>query len=172
MRKIYFLVLVSLFSCTQKKLEGEVPLVVEERIISNQDLYQIIQTLKTEKFQVYNQKHQIPHSIKNALSNWQGEKIRFASKGKAFRRGCIISKENLPTRQIITILKSKKHFVMTYNHGGIGLHKHFLFSKIRKGEIVESIWIGHVVGDVATKEEIIQALESDPEEFNTNMVCF
>jgi len=173
MHKILLLI-ITLFSCSNQKdlTAWGIPEIEEERILSNDDLKNIITTLKTEEFQVYNQKQKIPKAVNKLLNNWYGEKVRFASNGNKYRKDCVVTNRKMQSREIITILKSEKHFVMTYNHGGRGFHQHILFTELKKDKIAETIWIGNSSKALTTKEEIISELQSQSNWLHTNIVCY
>ena len=174
MPKILLPIIIILSSCSpQKDFKNlGIPEIEEERILSNKDLKKVIEILNTEKFQVYNQKNHIPKSVDKLLNNWYGEKVRFASNGEKYRKGCVVTNPKMPSREIITILKSENHFVMTYNHGGRGFHQHILFTGLNKNKIAKTIWIGNASKKLMTKDEIIKELEIESNRFHTNIVCY
>lgn len=175
MNKIYILLItVFLFSCGELRYYNAqgIPKSEKERILSNKDLQKIIETIKTEKFKQYDQKKKIPRSILHILSKWNGSKVRFASHGDEYRKGCVVENWRIPNREITTILRSKKYFVMTYNQGGYGRSKHILFAELKRGSVEKTIWIAYARGSLTTREEILKELAKPPKSFHTNIVNF
>ena len=172
MQKSILIILITLFSCCQKELIYQVPGFAEERIIEDTDLEKIINVIKSEEFEVYNKKREIPKSILKTLTKWQNKKVRFADKGEKYRKNDVIINPRIPNREIITILKSNKYFVMTYNHGGRGFHRHILFCDLENGEVANNIWIGNSSKELTSKEEIIEELMRESKWLYTNFVCY
>lgn len=174
MHKTLFLMTVIFLSCNGSKdlTDWGIPEIEEDRILSNRDLKYIIETIKTEKFKTYKQKQYIPKSVSKLLNIWYGDKVRFASNGDEYRKGCVVTNRKIPSREITTILKSETYFVMTYNHGGRAFHRHILFAELVNDKIAKTIWIGNAFRTLETKDDIIFELECERNYLHTNIVCY
>lgn len=150
----------------------------EKKILSNDSFIRILSSLKEESFEVSYDKKDVPKSLRNILERWNderkcpfGNEVKFANPNEDFESTDCALDPQLPTRQIILILKNNKHVVITYKHGGIGLHNHILWAEFQNG-FVKDIWVGVASKCLDSKAKIQETLNDKTENLNTNLVCY
>ena len=168
MRKIIIFLL--LLNCSTSQTNDNSRESWEIKILSNLSLEEVRWTLKNEDFVVYHKQKDIPKPIMDTLTRWS-KTVKFANPNQKYQETDLVNGfGNLPSRQLITILKNENYTIFTYNHGGFAHHQHLLWSKMKEDEIVD-IWIGSGNG-LTNKEKIITFLDQKQEDLNTNILCF
>ncbi len=140
------------------------------RILTNENLNNFVQNLKTDTFQISSDKDAIPRHIKKQL-----DKL-----AKGFSIGnpnqdwqcCCTSPRHLPERQLNFLAKSENVLVMTYKTGGWGVSTHLLLIRFDHKNILD-LWTGYCWADVSKVSDIVSYIEETRKsnrELNTNIV--
>lgn len=150
----------------------------EKKILSNVSFDQVISSLKEESFSTSKNKNDIPVSIIHLLESWNeerkcpfGNEVKFANPTEQFESTDCIIDSKIPQRQLIVVLKNDKHIVLTYRHGGIGLHNHIVWVELRKN-IVTDIWIGVTSKSLDSQTKVLEELSDRTKDLNTNIICY
>lgn len=142
----------------------------EKKILSNISFEKIRNSIEHDSLDVFYNKKDIPKSLIDTLKRWNKE-FSFANPKEKYRSTDVVTNPKLPCRQIIMILKTKNNIFITYKHGGLGFHHHILWAEIQ-GAKVKDVWIGVTFDDLNTVDNVKKVLSENPEDLNTNMVCF
>lgn len=126
------------------------------RILSNENWNDFVHSLKTDSFETFTDKAAIPGFVKKELHRL-AHGFSMANPGEAYRC-CCTSPENLPSRQLSFLAKSKDVLVMTYNTGGIGVSLHLLMIRFENNAIVD-LWSGYCWKDVKSIADILWFIE-------------
>lgn len=82
-----------------------------------------------------------------------------ADRDSSFEATDVISNSKLPTRQLRYLGRNRTSWIMTYKHGGWGLHYHFVFYKVEDGTV--KALISGVTGEhLETLEDIRKAISN------------
>jgi len=138
--------------------------------LSNLSFNEIRNIIQNESFTKYYNKKDIPHQIIDTLKSWNKD-FSFANPDETFRSTDVIRDPKMPCRQIMIILKSSHNIFITYKHGGIGFHHHILWAKF-DGENLVDLWIGVTFKEINDLEKVKLLLSGDPENLNTNIICY
>lgn len=142
----------------------------EKKILSNISFEKTRYSIEHDSLTAFYKKKEIPKSLIDTLRQWSRE-FNFANPNEKYRSTDVVISRKIPSRQIIMILKNENNIFITYKHGGLGFHHHILWAET-ENNIVKDIWIGVTFNDLDTIDKIRNVLSEDPEDLNTNMVCF
>lgn len=140
------------------------------KILSNENLDDFIQSIKTGTFQISIDKNAIPKHIKKQLDRLT----------KGFSIGnpnqdwqcCCTSPRRLPERQLNFLAKSKDILAMTYKTGGFGVSTHLLLIRFENNKIID-LWTGYCWADIGKVSDIVSYIDEarrNNREFNTNII--
>ena len=125
------------------------------KIIKSADFVSLIDTIQVLHFSSKNNKRAIPKFIRRALGCWRKGKFRIVNPGKFYNNSDAIIGHR-PTRQLGYFGLNEKFILLSYNHGGIGLHGHIFIIKY-SNKVIEKIWGIYGMGN--SKEDIILYLK-------------
>lgn len=175
MRQLLTLLLLTTFLLTtvtvlsQRKCSFQIDTI---KILTNQNLNNLLAELESDSFKITNNKKEIPKFIKKQLDCYVNG-FRIANPGQPYNSTCVIER-NLPMRQLRFLAKSDDLLVMQYNIGGFVLSSHLLLVKHREGKIID-LWKGNCFQEIKTIREAIGYLELNRNKewgLNTNIVYF
>lgn len=141
----------------------------ENKILSTENFNSIRKSLSNDEFEILNDKKLIPKSLMKLLGE-NKKRVKFSNPDEDYRSTDIVFNKNQPSRQIMMLAKSGSHLLLTYKHGGFGLHHHILWCELEKDK-VKDLWIGVTFKDLFTVEDVIMATDIDIKRLNTNKVC-
>jgi hypothetical protein len=105
----------------------------------------------------YNKKDSIPKIIINKIEQSIEGNFDIANPDKPFQSTDVIMDDKLPWRQLRFLGNAGNDWIMTYKHGGIGLHYHFITCKIIADKMV-AFNTGTSIDELETMTQIKQAL--------------
>jgi hypothetical protein len=158
-----------LFVFTTSVCKGQLYEYNESDVIENKSVDSIIGVLERQNLKLYKSKSEIPRIIKRTINSWD-EKFKIVNLGRPYQSSDIYSGK--PDRQLIAIFKNKNHFIMTYNHGGRGHHRHIMYFKTDNGKVID-FWVGYGRGrgnEMEDKENIKDWLTLKSQALQTNFV--
>jgi hypothetical protein len=113
----------------------------------------------------YSTKNSIPGILVKKLDTLSENSFELANPNESFQHSDVVNNNNkLPWRQLRFLGNSGKIWIMTYKHGGIGLHYHFVICKISDTEI-RLFKTGVSLIDLETIPQIKTALSAQKIEF-------
>jgi hypothetical protein len=112
----------------------------------------------------YSIKDSIPWIITRKLNELSESNFELANPNEPFQHSDAIVNDKLPRRQLKFLGKSNNIWIITYMHGGVGLHYHFVICKIANNEI-ESFRVGVSLVDLDTITQIEKALTDQKIDF-------
>jgi hypothetical protein len=124
------------------------------KILLDENLDSFVTSLKSEQFQTFRDKKNIPSFIKVQLDCLTKDKFSLANPGENYICCCTSSQE-LPRRQLLFFSLNKDVFLITYLTGGIGVSTTILLAKLKDDKIVD-IWTGYGFPKFKSKEEVIK----------------
>lgn len=92
----------------------------------------LIQMISKENFKIIKGYNQLPRYIKRCLNNLESAKFRITS-GTYNAADAVINLR--PNRKIVYAGKSKFFYLLSYLHGGKGLHQHTLLIRISNDSV-------------------------------------
>ena len=110
-----------------------------------------------ESASVFYKKSSIPGFIKKEFKKSSGYKIKMANPGKKYQASDVRSNPFLPTRRLICLIKAPSTYILFYEHGGRGKHKHCIVFKM-DGRKVEKVISLSVSPMLPSYEELRAAL--------------
>lgn len=140
------------------------------KILTNENLDDFVQSLKTDTFQISADKSAIPKHIKKQLDKLT-KGFSIGNPNQAWQC-CCTSPRRLPERQLNFLAKSKNVLVMTYKTGGIGVSTHLLLIRFDNKKIID-LWTGYCWADVSQVSDIVSYIaesRKNNQELNTNIV--
>ena len=166
---IFFLLTLPFCVTAQKSCDFKID---TSKILLNENLDKFISKLQTEKFTVYNNKNEIPKSVKKSL-DCLTKKFSIANPNQEYAC-CCTSSAKLPRRKLLFLSKSEDILVMTYLTGGFGVSTHLVFIQFDNDKIID-LWAGHGSESLKSNKEIeqfIKELRNKEWGLNTNIVYF
>ncbi len=139
-------------------------------VIENKSVDNVIAVIDKEDLKLYKDKKEIPKIIKATIKSWD-RKFKLANPGQYYEATDIVSGRH-PRRQLIAIFKSEKYFIMTYNHGGYGHHRHIMYFQIDNDKVID-FWVGYGRGrgnEMEDKQNIKDWLTLKAGSLQTNFV--
>src|SRR5690349_21327491 len=100
------------------------------RILKDRNLDSLLTGLQLEEFQIFNDKKDIPITIRRQLACLSRDGFSLANPNENYQSGCIISKK-LPVRQLIAFGRSKNFFIIDYLRGGWGTYTTLVILKLQ-----------------------------------------
>lgn len=91
--------------------------------------------LKSRIWTEYTSKKFIPLVLLERLHQISGENFEIANRNEPFQQFDAIVDDKLPWRQLRFLGSLESLWVMTYQHGGIGLHYHIVLCKIQNDKL-------------------------------------
>ena len=140
------------------------------KILTNENLDDFVQNLKTDTFQISADKKAIPKHIKKQLDKLTNG-FSIGNPNQDWQC-CCTSPRRLPERQLNFLAKSKDVLVMTYKTGGFGVSTHLLLVRFDNDKIID-LWTGYCWADVSKVGDILSYIEEtrkNNRELNTNIV--
>lgn len=125
-------------------------------IISNKSLDRFIAKIQEDKFNITNNKHQIPGFIKDELDRY-AYGFEIANPDERWHATDVII-GNYPRRKLMFLAKSSDLLVFQYKLGGIGTSLHLVLIEFRKG-VITDIWKGAGGDDIKTIPDLIEYLQ-------------
>jgi hypothetical protein len=122
------------------------------------DVINIDTSSQKETWTKYSLKDSIPFPLEKELDSLSKEKFTIANRDEPFQETDAVL-DKLPWRQLRYLGKSGTVWIMTYKHGGIGLHYHLIICKIIDNNI-KFFKTGVTTGDLETISQIKNALSS------------
>lgn len=142
----------------------------EKDVVENKSVDSIIDVIDKQELKLYKDKNEIPKIIRRTIKSWDN-KFSLSNPGKNYEATDMIS-SGRPRRQLIAIFKNEKYFIMTYNHGGRGHHRHIMYFQIDNEKVVD-FWVGYGRGDgkeMEDKQNIKDWLTLKANSLQTNVV--
>ena len=124
------------------------------KILLDENLDSFVTSLKSEHFQTFNDKKNIPAIIKEQLDCLTKDQFSLANPKEDYRC-CCTSSQKLPRRQLLFFSLSKKTLLMTYLTGGIGVSTTILLARLQDNKIID-IWTGYGFPEFKSKEEVVR----------------
>lgn len=140
------------------------------KILTNENLNDFVQSLKTDTFQIASDKNAIPKHIKKQLDKLTNG-FSIGNPNQDWQC-CCTSPRRLPERQLNFLAKSKDVLVMTYKTGGFGVSTHLLLVRFDNYKIID-LWTGYCWADVSKVGDIVSYIEETKKnnrELNTNII--
>ena len=128
------------------------------KIFLDENLDSFIIALKSEHFQTFNDKRNIPASIKEQLDCLTDDKFSLANPKEEYMCCCTSSRKS-PRRQLLFFSLSNNTLLMTYLTGGVGVSTTILLAKIQNNKIID-IWTGYGFPEFKSKEQVIKYINS------------
>ena len=125
--KYSIVVLILLASLNIANAQTDCPFEVDAKtVLSNKNLRELLEILKTDSFVIRTDKKQIPEivykQIKCIMPKEDENEFRLANPKEHARIGCVQSAgDKAPTRQLLFYAESKRMSVLTYISGTIGI---------------------------------------------------
>jgi len=126
--------------------------------LTDENLDNFITALKSEHFQTFRDKQNIPTFIKEQLDCLTKDKFSLANPNEEYRCCCTSSLE-LPARQLQFLSLSDNTLLMTYLTGGWGVSTSIILAKIKDKKIID-IWTGYGFPKFKSKEEVIKHINN------------
>lgn len=142
----------------------------EKDVIENKSVDKIIGVIDRQDLRLFKDKKEIPKLIKKTINSWDRE-FKLANPTQTYEATDLVSGRK-PRRQLIAIFKNENYFIMTYNHGGRGHHRHIMYFQIDDDKIVD-FWVGHGRGrenEMEDKQNIRDWLTLKAESLQSNFV--
>jgi len=128
------------------------------KIFLDENLDSFVTALKSEHFQTFRDKKNIPATIKEQLDCLTDDKFSLANPKENYIC-CCTSSRKLPRRRLLFFSLSNNTFLMTYLTGGVGVSTTILLAKIQNDKISD-IWTGYGFPEFKSKEEVIKYINS------------
>ncbi|HYV92944.1 MAG TPA: hypothetical protein VE978_14230 [Chitinophagales bacterium] len=142
------------------------------KILANRNLDSFIADLKSDNFDITNNKKNIPKFIKRQLDCFTGN-FRIANPDEPYNSTDIIIR-SMPGRQLVFLAQSNDLLVMQYLEGGYVRTSHLLLVKFKDSKIVD-LWKGICFHDISTIQDVTGYLELNRNKewgLNTNIIYF
>lgn len=156
MRYILLFLLLFILSCQSKSTKRHIPLITEGYIEPKDSLPEI--------WIEYSTKDSIPKSLIKKLDSLGEENFKIVNPKDNFQATDLVINKNLPWRQLRFLGKSGKFWIMTYKHGGVGLHYHFIVCEIVNNDI-KMFRTGVSTSNLETISQIKEALSNQKIDF-------
>jgi hypothetical protein len=140
------------------------------KILTNENLDNFVQCLRTDTFQIFGDKDAIPKYVKKQLDRLT-KGFSIANPNQDWQC-CCTSPRRLPERQLNFLAKSKDVLVLTYKTGGWGISTHLLMIRFDNDKILD-LWSGYCWTDITKVDEIVSYIDETRKsnrELNTNIV--
>jgi len=156
MRYILLFILSFILSCQSKSTKRQLPLITKGIIEPKDSL--------PEVWIEYSTKDSIPKLLIKKLDSIGKESFKIANPKDDFQATDVVINEKLLWRQLRFLGKSDSFWIMTYKHGGIGLHYHFILCKIVDDNI-KMFRTGVSTSDLETIHQIKDAMSNQKIDF-------
>jgi hypothetical protein len=141
----------------------------ESDVLENKSVDNIIKVINEQDLKFFKNKKDIPKIIRRTIKSWD-EKFSIVNPGQDYQSTDIVTGQ--PRRQLIAIFKNKNYFIMTYNHGGYGHHRHIMYFQIDDDKIID-FWVGFGRGrgnEMEDKQNIRDWLKLKADGLQTNFL--
>ena len=172
MRFICVWTLILMLLCYSNELPGQALKAKKKIVMEDLGFNDILEKIEAANFEIYSRKSKIPKPILRILSSWEGEKVKFVNRGKRYQKTDFVVNLRKSRRQIISILKSDRFFIMIYNHGGRGFHRHILFCNYSSSDMVKNIWIWDLSRVLISKQEIKREILNNLVQLGPTSSCY
>jgi hypothetical protein len=142
------------------------------KILANENLDGFTYRMRTDAFEVLNDKKAIPVFVKKQL-DCLAEGFKIANPDEEYACCCTDFKD-LPRRKLIFLAKSKDMLALTYLRGGFGVSTHLLLIRFDKNKIVD-IWAGFGHESIQSVPDLLQFIDLNRDAewgLNTNIIYF
>ena len=128
------------------------------KILLDENLDSFLTSLKSERFQTFNDKKNIPAIIKEQLDCLTKDQFSLANPKEEYRC-CCTSSQKLPKRQLLFFSLSANTLLMTYLTGGDGVSTTILLARLQDEKIID-IWTGYGFPKFRSKRKVIKYINS------------
>lgn len=118
---------------------------------------QQIGLFESKKWKQLSTSDSIPKMLIYRLGRFGDGYFQIADRDKPFQATDVIYDRTLPKRQLRYLGRNGNEWLLTYKHGGWGLHYHFVFYKVEDGT-VKALMNGVTSNQLETLEDINNAI--------------